>query len=686
MLHRSRPSINRASSNPPESRATARTTTSSASPTSPTTTDMVSHPDTPVRAIATVPAPASVASSRHSHSQRRHYSHSHSHSHQPHSRSGRSHHGGSTHQPLNQFPIFAATGDVEIVIRASTQEKRYLLHRLILARCSGFFDAGTSDEWSRVQALREAQMLEGVDNDVNANAITNGNGKGNANAERELAIIHGEDEGRDELIERRHRASSVPTKTRWRYELDWENREEDEVPILVQKPPSQNNTIFGGGYHPPKPPPARTKPPPPQQGFFRSITNLTGIQSALHLPSTATATSVAKAALEETPLDPTIRDYDNLFRIFYNYPPHLNAVNIASAYSECKSLLNLADMYDALPVVGPRVDHHLLRFSSRLYKQIAKYPPSYLRLGYLARSHLIFAEALIHVVGQWPAALPHLGQGSYSPLPDPVLDLIEDKVEDLEDLKARVEGKLFRLSLTTSRGERVSPSNAYLDWLAVSLFRQWLVENTTPPPAGILKALPSQSQSRGGGGGGGGGGGNSNYNNNNNNGVVATSNAYDITTATTTGNTNNNSNNTPTSTTTRTTTSSAGAANNKHYNEISTSSSPYSSGRTYRLLGSPSTQAYLPHEELKKFLKQTLTHSHDSLYSRENLKRFERKMDEIKRLARDIVKPLMRNFLELDLRSLSGGGSGPGSEDAGGGVLLPYLTCTKVEEGDYPWD
>ncbi len=71
----------------------------------------------------------------------------------------------------------------------------------------------------------------------------------------------------------------------------------------------------------------------------------------------------------------TIRDYDNLFRIFYNHPPNLDSVNIANAYVQCKSLLNLADMYDALEVIGPRVDHHLLRFQGRLWKQIAKYPP-----------------------------------------------------------------------------------------------------------------------------------------------------------------------------------------------------------------------------------------------------------------------------------------------------------------------
>ena len=176
------------------------------------------------------------------------------------------------------------------------------------------------------------------------------------------------------------------------------------------------------------------------------MANLAGMQSVAHLPQNGE---------HAVAVDPLIRDYDNLLRIFYNHPPIINSVNIASAYTECKSLLALADMYDALPVTGSRVDHHLLGFGSRLFKQIAKYPPSYLKLGYLARSRVIFSEALIHVVGQWPAALPSLRNGSYAPLPDSVLDLIEDKVEDLDELKARVESKLLRLSLTTSRGERV---------------------------------------------------------------------------------------------------------------------------------------------------------------------------------------------------------------------------------------
>ncbi|KAL2793641.1 hypothetical protein BJX66DRAFT_305673 [Aspergillus keveii] len=375
-----------------------------------TPSEMVSQAQVLDRSLPPQSAPSSA--SRHSHSSRRH-------------RSSRSHHGGLIHQPQNDFPVFTHTGDVELVIRAGRQENRYLLHRLILAQCSGFFETSTQEEWSR--------------------------------------------------------------QARWRFELDWENKGEDEEPILVQKPPSISGAITSefGPYAPPI-----TKPSSTHTGFARSMANLAGLQSVIHLPHRSSAVAAAAAnthTANERTMDPILRDYDNLFRLFYNHPPMLNNINIATAYAECKSLLALADMYDALPVTGPRVDHHLLGFGSRLFKQIAKYPPSYLKLGYLARSRVIFSEALIHVVGQWPAGQPHLRSGPYSPLPPVVLDIIEDKFEDLEDLKARIDSKLLRLTLTTSRGERVSPQNAYLDWLAISLFRQWLVDSTTPPPPSILK-------------------------------------------------------------------------------------------------------------------------------------------------------------------------------------------------------
>jgi hypothetical protein len=303
------------------------------------------------------------------------------------------------------------------------------------------------------------------------------------------------------------------------------------------------------------------------------------MQSAIHIPS-----SSVQANAESD----TIRDYDNLFRIFYNYAPALDAVDITEAYIQCKSLLALADMYDALEVVGPRIDHHLLQFQGRLWKQVAKYPPSYLKLGYLARSRVIFAEALVHVVGQWPLGSPQLRS-----LPDAVLELIEDKVDDLDDLRSEIEGRLFRLTLTTPRGERVTPGNAYHDWSAVALFRHWLAENTTPPPPPVPKSAASTRDS------------------------------------------------------------------------ALPPPPPANGGRVYRVIGGAST--YLGHEELKRFLKLR-----PDEYSREALRKLERRMDELKALAREAVRPLTRCMLELDL-----------GRDGGG---LGYLTCTRVEEADFPWD
>jgi hypothetical protein len=306
------------------------------------------------------------------------------------------------------------------------------------------------------------------------------------------------------------------------------------------------------------------------------------MQSAIHIP---------QVTAQNTEDNDIIRDYDNLFRIFYNYSPTLDGVNITEAYIQCKSLLTLADMYDALEVVGPRIDHHLLQFQGRLWKQIAKYPPSYLKLGYLARSKVIFAEALVHVVGQWPSGSQQLRN-----MPDVILELIEDKVDELEDLKAKVEGRLFRLNLTTSRGERVTPWNSYLEWSAVSLFRQWLADSTTPPPPPIPKTSSRDSRQP----------------------------------------------------------------------PPPPSPGPTNNGKVYRTLGMGGS-AYLNHDELKRFMK-----IQPDGYTRDTLKRFERRMDEVKGLAKEVVKPLMRNYLELDV-GRDGGGMG-------------YLTCTRVDDADFPWD
>lgn len=133
-------------------------------------------------------------------------------------RSGHSHHGGTTRQSQNDFPIFTHTGDVEIVIRAGGQEKRYLLHRLILAQCSGFFAASTSEEWSRqpVSAVSGPPKPDGsaMSRMTEDDTLSTGS-----------TLAQSDVGGMSRPIEKR----------RLRFELDWQNKAEDEEPILVQK-------------------------------------------------------------------------------------------------------------------------------------------------------------------------------------------------------------------------------------------------------------------------------------------------------------------------------------------------------------------------------------------------------------------------------------------------------------------
>lgn len=213
------------------------------------------------------------------------------------------------------------------------------------------------------------------------------------------------------------------------------------------------------------------------------------------------------------------------------------------------------------------------------------------------------------------------------------MDLIEDKVDELEEVKCKIEGKLFRLTLTTSRGERVTPSNSYLDWLAMSLFRQWLAENTTPAPAPILKDSPG---SRGA--------------------LISTSSSRGHGHHRSTGNHHNDN--------------AAPLPFRPSQQTAPHRTVQINTGRIYRCLGAGG-QAYLSHDELKRFLKLQ-----PDMYTRDNMRRFERRMEEVKNLAGECVRPLMRCYLELDLKGEGGGG--------GGG--LPYLTCTRLGDGDVPWE
>jgi hypothetical protein len=143
------------------------------------------------------------------------HSQSHSHSNRRH-RSGRSHHGSAPLQPSsNDFPVFAYTGDTEIVIRAGSQEKRYLLHRLILAQCSGFFETSTNEEWSQQITTGPPKIDSSLSRLTEEDSLSSGS-----------TVVQSDGGGQP---------VRPGEKRRWRYELGWESCAQDEVPVLVQR-------------------------------------------------------------------------------------------------------------------------------------------------------------------------------------------------------------------------------------------------------------------------------------------------------------------------------------------------------------------------------------------------------------------------------------------------------------------
>lgn len=481
----------------------------------------------------------------------------------------------------NEFPIFSDTGDVEILVSVGGKTNRYLLHRIILAQCSKFFFASTSDEW-----WKETGQILGCEDKVNEKEKLK-NGK------------------------------------RWTYELDVGDGLHD-VPVLVQR---KFNKLSISSEN--CPPPVQNKP---GRTFHQSFVRSESVVS--HQSSSSSSYHCREAAgLRQT--------YHNLFLIFYNFPPELDSSCISRAYHQCKALLSLADLYDALPVVGPRIEHHLLRFQAVLWRHIAKYPSSYLYLGYFTESRSIFLEAFVHVLGRWPEIEYYIRER----LPSCVTTLMQDKFRDLKELVRRVEINLWSLTLYTAEGKRVTPQNSYLDWLVMSFFREWLAEHSFIPSsltsaqsvrnirASKISKVSIESESKTG--------------EKSCCSMIIQKDDLQM------------------------------PSNNKHC-QISSRTSYLSSSPSSQCIqalhtilpstlldigrSTPSAPIYLGHEECKRFLKL-----HENLYSRNSLINFKLRLEELRTLARQVVKPVMESQLN------------------NGSHMADYLVCIGVNTGEWPW-
>ncbi|KAG6048271.1 hypothetical protein E4U17_007212 [Claviceps sp. LM77 group G4] len=510
----------------------------------------------------------------------------------------------SSYVPRDEFPIFAHTGDVEITIRGAIAVSTYLLHRNILARCSGFFAASTSPQWSKAQpdSASRNERARDIDDDGDQRG---GDKDGGGSAQNAFG--------------------STRRKRRWKYELNHGTVCLDE-PMLAQIDPSsaqQEGSGRAGGSQP-------SSPSLPGPGSERPVASHMTLSSLQHEAGPPAMRNASQSAFEVNPkirrallgMDQAdLRKYDNLFRIFYNCRPMLDNVDVFGAFRECDFLLRLADKYDALAIVRPCVEHHLLQFQSKLWVSVARHTECFFPFGFLVRSKVIFKEALIHIVGKWYLSQqrPHLD------VPDFVLDIAEDKVYELQKKVRRVTRQLFRLSLMSEEGEPVGPAKDYLDWLVVSLFRQWLVDNIKPQMWPACNENDSDNDS-------------DNDNDNESERESESDNGN--------GNASDESN-----------------ALIQPTLDIC---------QVYRILGSDSPSAFLDHNDCEAFLALK-----PRLHTAEILARFEQRMTDLKDMARYLVRPLLHNSLELDLASPNI------SKEISDRPF--YFTCTTVEDDDIPW-
>ena len=352
-------------------------------------------------------------------------------------RATRSHTGSSSYQADNKYPEFKVSGNVEVVLSIGGEERRWLLHQHMLKQYSGWFEQRTSVAWDEPS---NQQLTRPISDGRRRESSRNGR--------------------------RESSRGPAPSPQRWRFELDQTPSQNHDIPMLIAVPPRPSHSPYDLGDSPPM---VKNKPRI-SNSFFHSVANLAIGSETRRLPPPKPKLSKADEAL--------IRDYDNLFRVFYNERLLLDKTSISNAFIQCDSLLELADAYDAVRCVRERINPHLMQFGSELFKDIAQHPAAYLRLSYLIRNEDVFKEALIHVVGRWPLDQSYL-DGTI--LPDSILDMVEAKAAVLRRQVVEMENRLLKLTLINRYGQRVRHGMG-MEGLAVELWRDWFTDSLYVPP------------------------------------------------------------------------------------------------------------------------------------------------------------------------------------------------------------
>lgn len=203
------------------------------------------------------------------------------------------------------------------------------------------------------------------------------------------------------------------------------------------------------------------------------VTRYAHDEPTVNFLTTATKSPQKIEAMLEAPLE-ACQAHRNLFLLFHNTAPEIDAQNINEALRQIEIIIEIARPYGSIPTIR----HHLIsfvhQFGRGLFKAILENPPRWLFLSIHLECAPIFKEAIIHLVGQYPRYL--WTTIPYSKIPRPVLNIIRKKVNELRVLKASIDGQLFSSSIAIE-GQNLTfhslEKSNFDTWFVVQLWRDW---------------------------------------------------------------------------------------------------------------------------------------------------------------------------------------------------------------------
>ena len=179
--------------------------------------------------------------------------------------------------------------------------------------------------------------------------------------------------------------------------------------------------------------------------------------------------------------------FKSLFAAFYDEPLRIADNDIRAALEQSEDLVKVATTLHAVPAIRAQVSNVLQEYRQKMYVAIKDDPPRWLNLALALECAPIFSEAIIHIIGCWPDWLWDTPKETLAPA---LIKLADQKAKLLEAQRLQVDRKLLVNSIIFGEDDRERPASLKETpdaWLAVGVFRDWLVKelNSSPKPSEV---------------------------------------------------------------------------------------------------------------------------------------------------------------------------------------------------------